>query len=77
MTIDRAVELLRGMQSSIINGGRLRSAASSLDQSRVDAMDLAIDALRAQVGCVEGSAQEPAPGLQSAAPKSNSHNGAD
>jgi hypothetical protein len=28
-------------------------------------------------GCVEGSAQEPAPGLQSAAPKSNSHNGAD
>lgn len=50
MTHDRAVELLRGMQASIINGGRLRSVSSTLDESRLTAMDMAIDALRKQNG---------------------------
>lgn len=45
MTTDRVIELLRGMQSSILNGGRLRSAAHVLDDSRIQAMDVAIGAV--------------------------------
>lgn len=67
MTNDRAVELLRGMQASILNGGRLRSAASSLDQSRVEAMDLAIEAIR-QVGSASVVGSE-ASGLNGAGAK--------
>jgi hypothetical protein len=68
MTKDRAVELLRGMQRSLLtNNGRLRSMSHVLDESRVTAMDLAIEALRAQIETEQKASLEPASSFRSKA----------